>query len=448
MTGCLWFHNNHGFNYLSFAVNCWDETSNMEIFLLCVLVYSAHFIPNVDMTTSDQSKRQLTTVPSELPPNTTILKLTNNFLSVLDANSFRNYPNLKALYVGYNDIEVIEDGTFDQQNQLEKLDLTYNSIRQLPASFGPSTSKIETWEMYGGFTTIAIFQFPYFAAFTRLHRLELGGNSEMFEDCSILPISLDWFRGSDGILPTMPDLRYIPNIRYIFYYSSEMVHIPQQHIIANTKVKDLHLADNKLTSIPNFSHMSYLKRIRLYDNLLQEIPRDHISGLVRLELFLLGTNLLVTMPNVSYLARLELLDVSENNITVVPSSTLLGIPKLLTLKLNDNKISVLGDMSDLWAEVRLENNNLTTLPDLYDMRLEELTLDGNPLTCDQSLCWLRMWPWNKTLPIMDNVLCTSPANLGGLKAMRVHPTQLQCYEGMLLVMKMLWRWLQNKHFIT
>ena len=404
----------------------------MKTLLLCVFVYSAHLIPGVDMTTSDQTNRQLTTVPSRLSSYTTILKLSNNLLRGLDANSFRNYPNLEKLYVGCNIIEVIQDGTFDHQTQLVQLNLSYNKIRQLPASFGPSTTKLLELEMYASYTTITIFRFPYFAAFTRLFHLALGGHSEKFEDLSILPSSLYSLNVLICILPTLPDLSYIPNIRFLNIVYAAIEKIPQQHTKTNTKLVWLQLIGNKLTSTASFSHMSLLKTILLGENLLEEIPRDHISGLVSLETFELKLNLLVTMPNVSYLAQLQMLDVSYNDIIVVPQSTLLGIPKLLTLKLNDNKISVLGDISILWAVVRLENNNLTTLPDLYNMRLEELTLKGNPLSCEQSLCWLRMWPWYTTPPILDDALCSTPSDLSEPKMKRIHPTQLQCFDGMVL----------------
>ena len=408
----------------------------METRLLCVLVYFAHLISGVYMITSDLRDRQLTKVPSGLSSDTTTLELTNNLLSFLDANSFRNYTNLRKLYVSHNRLEEIRDGTFDHQTQLVVLTLSYNKIRQLPASFGPSTAKLLTWKMYAGYTRITIFQFSYFAAFTHLDHLELGGHSAMFKNLSILPSSLRTWFAPDCMLLTLPDLSYIWNALFLSFRNSAIEQIPQQHINTNTMVIALYLAKNKLTSIRSFSHMSVLRTIGLEENLLQEIPRDHISGLVSLKTFKLKINLLVTMPNVSCLAQLELLDVSENDITVIPESTLLGIPKLLTLKLNDNKISVLGDISSLWAEVRLENNNLTTLPDLYNMRLEELTLVGNPLSCNQSLCWLKMWPWNKTLPTLDDALCSTPSQLSELKAMRVHPTQMQCFDGMVLAMQM------------
>ena len=248
------------------------KTSNMKTLFLCVFVYSAHLIPGVDMTTSDQTNRQLTTVPSRLSSYTTILKLSNNLLRGLDANSFRNYPNLEKLYVGCNIIEVIQDGTFDHQTQLVQLNLSYNKIRQLPASFGPSTTKLLELEMYASYTTITIFRFPYFAAFTRLFHLALGGHSEKFEDLSILPSSLYSLNVLICILPTLPDLSYIPNIRFLNIVYAAIEKIPQQHTKTNTKLVWLQLIGNKLTSTASFSHMSLLKTILLGEICWRKFP--------------------------------------------------------------------------------------------------------------------------------------------------------------------------------
>ena len=157
---------------------------------------------------------------------------------------------------------------------------------------------------------------------------------------------------------------------------------------------------------------------------------SHISGLVSLKVLYLHRNVLHAMPNISYLKKLEYINLSENDITDVPASTINGILNLLTLILNDNKISVLGDIPALWAHLHLQNNNLRTLPDLYNIKLETLMLRGNPLCCNQSLCWLRMWPWNKTLPTLDEAYCTTPSDFSELRAMQVHPTELQCFNGM------------------
>ena len=208
---------------------------------------------------------------------------------------------------------------------------------------------------------------------------------------------------------------------------------PQEHINALIKLTYLHLGRNKLTSIPNISHMHLLTTLDLHDNQIQEVPRCHISGLISLEELHLETNLMHTMPNISCLSNLTEVNFSENDITEVPANTLFGIPNLLTLTLTNNKISVIGDVSSLWAHVYIENNNLATLPDLYNMKRLTLMLEGNPLTCNQSLYWLRMWPWNKTVPSLDNANCATRSGISEL--MMVHPTRLKCFNGMTMVIK-------------
>ena len=336
--------------------------------------------------------------------------------------------------MSFNLLEVIEDGTFDQQTNLAEIDFRGNEIRKLPASFGPSTARLETWNIFEGYTTMAIFRSPYFADFTSLSSLELGHEDmELFLDTSILPSSLLRVSITNSIMTTLPDFSYTPNLLMFMSFRLEMEHIPQHHIDALVSLEYLDFSINKITSMPNLSHMPLLYTLYMDDNLLQEVPRSHISGLVNLRTLFLDGNLLHTMPNVSFLSELFDVYLSRNSITNVPRSTLLGIPNLLTLELSDNKISVLGDISVLWAHVYLQNNNLTTLPDLYNMGLETLMLEGNPLSCNQSLCWLRMWPWYKTLPTLDDVNCTTPSDMIELKAMQVHPTQLQCFNGMLIM---------------
>ena len=398
--------------------------------------YSVCFISDVDMTKVNLARQQLTTVPSDLPTAVTTLKLERNSLNLLNAGSFSNYPGLRILDLSFNPLEIIEDGTFNHQITLEELNLRECQIRQLPASFGPSTTTIGIWDIHSGFTTMAIFQDPYFADFTSLRYLMLGFDGKVISlDPSILPSSMRFLDINGGIITTLPDFSYIPNLDKLFLYWLSMEHIPQQHIDPLIYVKEILLDNNKLTLMPNLSHMPLLYDLWIYDNLIQEVPRSHISGLVSLKNLLMDRNLLHMMPNCSYLTKLEELSLTKNCITHVPASTLLGIPKLLKLRLNNNKISVLGDITSLWARLYLQNNNLTTLPDLYNMKLKTLMLKGNPLSCNQSLCWLRMWPWNKPLPTLDNVFCATPSDMTEVQAVRVHPTKLQCFNGTAIMIK-------------
>ena len=403
---------------------------------LYLFTYSICFISDVDMTKVDLAKQQLTAVPSDLPIAVETLDLEQNLLQVLNAGSFSNYPGLKILDLSHNPLEVIEDGTFNHQTTLLELRLHLCKIRKLPVSFGPSTTTLLTWDIHSGYTTTSIFQKPYFADFTSLEDLVLVFEGEdLSVDMSLLPSSILFLIMNYSVIRTLPDFIYIPNLERLYLNDNEMEHIPQQHIDPLIYVGCMLLENNKLTSMPNLSHMSLLYELEIYDNLIQKIPRSHISGLVSLETLLIDRNLLHTMPNFSHLSKLEELSLTENDITHVPASTLLGIPKLLKLRLNDNKISVLGDITSLWARLYLQNNNLTTLPDLYNMKMKTLMLKGNPLSCNQSLCWLRMWPWGKTLPALDNVFCATPSDMTEVQAVRVHPTKLQCFNGMAIMIK-------------
>ena len=406
----------------------------MKTAVLWQFLRYVHLVSGLSHITSDLSNQELTTVPPNLRNDITKLVLARNLWITLNKDSFSNYPQLVYLDLQYNDMEVIEDGTFDRQIQLLYLLLSRNRIRQLPTYFGPSTQTLVSWIMYDGYTTSKIFQFPYFAAFSSLKKLLFGGvNIEMFPNASILPSTLTFCRVSNAILSTLPDLKYIPNVETLGYIKGNLQHIPQKHINTLVKLKKLRFDTNQLTRMPNLSHMTLLRELFLYSNQMREVPRRHISGLVSLEIMRLENNMLLTMPNVSYLTKLMDVDLSNNYITDVPANTLLGIPNLLTLRLNQNKISVLGDISALWAHVYLEDNNLTTLPDLYNMRLDTLMMEGNPLSCNQTLCWLRMWPWNKTLPIMDNPNCINPSKDSLSVAIQVHPAELQCFKGTAMV---------------
>ena len=78
----------------------------------------------------------------------------------------------------------------------------------------------------------------------------------------------------------------------------------------------------------------------------------------------------------------------------------------------------------------LVNNNLRTLPDLYHLPLVRLFLGGNPLECNQSLCWLRMWNYKKPVALsIGAVVCEDPLAVRGTQLMQIHPIDLRCFDG-------------------
>ena len=140
------------------------------------------------------------------------------------------------------------------------------------------------------------------------------------------------------------------------------------------------------------------------------------------------------MPNISYLPALKRVVLNKNYIFYVPADTLNGLQCLKILDLSTNRIAYVDDISHLsLSYLDLADNNLRVLPDLYDQNMKTLYLHDSPIVCNQSLCWLRMWPWYQTPPVVDNVVCAEPPELIELEIMRVHPNVLHYYDGMLYV---------------
>lgn len=63
-----------------------------------------------------------------------VLDASLNRIRALTNNSFKNYPYLKKLYLNDNMIQTIESGTFDSLTYLHTLDLSENSLVEVPVS--------------------------------------------------------------------------------------------------------------------------------------------------------------------------------------------------------------------------------------------------------------------------------------------------------------------------
>ena len=317
-----------------------------------------------------------------------ILILDRNNIQILNASSFDLYPDLVELSLAYCNITLILNGTFDRQVKLQIVSFNHNSIRHLPVIFGPSVHTILKIGMFAAYDNDYVFNYPYFGAFEKLLTLNIGNRDARSFDGNKIPTSVKSFRA----------------------YGS------------------------KLSKFPYCSHLKHLELLHLNENRITTIPRDNIHGLKRLKIFKVHRNKITLMPNMSYFSALKVIGISQNYITYVPTGTLDGLLHLKKLDLSANRIAYVDDISHLSLyHLNLASNILRILPDLYGHKLKTLYLHDNPIVCNQSLCWLRMWPWYQTPPEFDNVVCAEPPELIGLEIMKVHPNVLECYNGMLNV---------------
>ena len=131
----------------------------------------------------------------------------------------------------------------------------------------------------------------------------------------------------------------------------------------------------------------------------------------RLHVLYLNYNALYNFPNfVPHAPNLRELYAPSTRLSHIPDEVISGLKKLQTLHLYDN--------------------NLRTLPDLYHLPLVDLALRDNPLNCNQSLCWVRMWNFKKPSALsIDAAVCKDPLALDGTPLVQVNPVDLGCFEG-------------------
>ena len=397
------------------------------------------FIDSCCSTKLDYHSCNLNHIPTA-PPNNSVTELDcyNNNITELNPAALNNYDFLNVLNVGKNSVTHIRDGSFDHIHNLKELILMYNPIESFPISFGPSMTVLETIEQWRGYSNPSIFTFPYYAAFTNVKKLNLGGPSMLAGlNFSMLPPHVKEFYLLLAGLNRFPDLStYSPNVTDLNVKYNSISFIPDKDISRLVFLTVFLATRNKIENFPNFSHCRRLVKLDMDMNKITHIPREHVQGLFSLVTFYVAKNLLASMPNVSNLAELKNFRIGYNQITEILKDHIYGLKNLRRLHCEYNKILHLPDLSILLPRLKhlqVQGNKLKTLPDLYDiLPTGTLYTAENPYVCDHpSLCWVRMLSWLKPdVDILkDTPVCDQPMQSNGINVTRVHPAFMQCYKG-------------------
>ncbi|XP_029657302.2 leucine-rich repeat-containing protein 4-like isoform X1 [Octopus sinensis] len=93
---------------------------------ICSICSCDHSQTNIDC-----SSRGLTSIPQPIPPNVEYLNLAENDIQAINEKTFQNLSSLETLYLNGNNIDKIEIGTFDDLTRLTYLSLSSNDIKEL-----------------------------------------------------------------------------------------------------------------------------------------------------------------------------------------------------------------------------------------------------------------------------------------------------------------------------
>ncbi|XP_012685343.1 leucine-rich repeat transmembrane protein FLRT3 [Clupea harengus] len=311
--------------------------------------------------------RELTSIPSGLPTDATILFLQNNRIrSAGIPADLRKLVNVEKIYLYCNNLDEFPTNL---PLNVKELHLQENNIRMI--------------------THDSLAQIPI------IEELHLDDNS-----VSAVSIEDGAFRDSN-------------HLRLLFLSRNHLSTIPPGLPMT---IEELRFDDNRISSITELSlqDLINLKRLVLDGNLLNNrgIGEMAFVNLINLTELSLVRNSLTSPPANLPGTSLEKLQLQDNHINRVPPGAFAFLRQLYRLDLSGNNLSSLpmGVFEDL--------DNLT-----------QLLLRNNPWYCNCHMKWVR--DWLRTLPGKVNVrgfMCQGPDKVKGMAIKDLSTEQFDCTD--------------------
>lgn len=332
-------------------------------------------------------------------------------------DSIVNPQNLETLDLSYNNITVLVDYQFGNYDKLIKLNITHNSVNDLPRDVFKGHKTIEI--LFLSNNNLKAIPFQVFSPIEGLRILDLSYNR--------LVTFLDHF------------FRFNKYIEVLLLNNNNLTKITSNALADLTDLKRLDLSHNSIQSVSKglFDSLVNLEYLNLANNPLVSMASGTFRGLVNLKTLNLSDNRIsqLTFGLLHFSPLLTSLTLDNTLIDVIHNTELLGVPKLTVLNLRRNKklkeieTFVFADTPTL-TELDISGNDLTFLPQSIAnlTYLTKLNISDNPWACDCRMFWFAPWvaikkssnvtmsdlscgPYaypNDMLPTLQHLNCTIP----------------------------------------
>ncbi|XP_058406216.1 toll-like receptor 2 [Diceros bicornis minor] len=362
----------------------------------------------------DGRSRSLNSIPSGLTAAVKSLDLSNNRIAHVGNSDLRRCVNLKALRLGANEINTIEDDSFFSLGSLEHLDLSYNRLSNLSSSWFRSLSSLKFLNLLGNayrilgetslfshLTNLRILKVGHpdfteiqekdFAGLTFLEELEIdASNLQRYE-----PKSLKTIQNISHLILRMKQPVLLPEIFLDLLSSSEYL-----------ELRDTHLNTFRFAEVPNDETNTLIKKftfrnVEITDESFIEVVKllNYVSGEFELEfddctLNGLGNFRIPDRDKIKNLGRLETLTIRK-----------LRIPKFYLFY----DLSTIYSLTGRVKRIIIENSKVFLVPCSLSQHLkslEYLDLSDNLMVEEylkNSACE-HAWPSLQTLILRQNHL--------------------------------------------
>lgn len=237
-----------------------------------------------------------------LSNNVTGLYLRENRLKRIPLNFFNSVPRVTVVDLASNDLESLENGTFECLVRLQTLNLRKNRLsNSTQETLAPLHDLIKLDLSDNKLTTLSANTFQNL---TQLQDLNLS-----FNDISALP---------EGILN---DLKSLKIFRADGLYRKKQVTIPSNLFQGPKSLQQIYMNENNLNHLPEniFYELSELQNVSLRANGLTELPRTLFNSSTALMKIDLSDNKLKSVDDILFrgLDKLEELHLEKNELTFI-----------------------------------------------------------------------------------------------------------------------------------
>lgn len=280
------------------------------------------------------------------------LDMSRNTIQKLSKHAFSLASSLQTIDLSWNNINEIATETFESNNALQYVILHNNKIKLFDCMLG---NNIQTLELQQN-------QLNIFRPNSTAHgsKIILNNNNltslagAMINNAAVLDVSDNPLILTEivtnatilGMTNTSSTLCYIGQLLVMLDSSNSQI---TNVIVSNTSVlRELHLANNKLTSIANLTSLSSLYYLDISFNTITDINLQTFSNMTQLKTLKLKNSgiFAVNYGTFTHQANLEELDLSYNHLKHFNMKVLSFLFKLSTLYVDGNDLTSL-DMCDL-----------------------------------------------------------------------------------------------------
>ncbi|CAB1346152.1 unnamed protein product [Coregonus sp. 'balchen'] len=214
----------------------------------------------------------LKSIPDEIPADSTLLDLQNNKITEIKENDFKTLKGLHTLILVNNQITTIHPKAFIPLGKLQRLYLSKNHLKELPANMPKSLQELRIHE-----NKITKIKKASFEGMAQVIVMELGSN----------PLkSAGIEAGAFGSLK---------KVSYIRIADTNLTEIPKG---LPPTLSELHLDSNKITKVQagNLKGLKNLAKLGLSYNEISQVENGSLAMVPHLRELHLDNNALTTVP--------------------------------------------------------------------------------------------------------------------------------------------------------